>query len=859
MGRPNLYQKVSDAVKSVIHTAKAIAAIFAHNFAKALKEALKSPLIRKVVAFVLVFSFLLVIMVPVILSSLIELVIDGIKSVIDMVSGFFSSIGGFFGDLWDSITGGDGTVDEGDLDAYNADGSTAYSGVDSMMYALAGTSYAVISPAQPSEEELENMTFTEAMKTVLTQSSEVIECYLKQRVGDYKDLADTIAASYSTSNVTYDGVTYEHCNVSASVNVTSMPRGMGQKALCAYIAQTKDKNYPVSLYEWMGKRGGGSGRSVTIDGKAYTIPGYTGSFHPQYEVDELLADKKTDFSGSSLIDEIIYVSSVNKSYYITYLYIPIIIPDPAEDTTEPDDPETPTEPVEPTDPGTPAHPRPPHPGPGPIDEVQSIPGATTQTRAATRRIEMVQVPILNLNISVTVSYRDMDDIVYDTIGLWTGNETNYDATTLINDYGNIGDTVISNQKLLSASWTTNGKTYERLTFNQIYYYKLMSDFCGLFNPIHNAGGDGSDIIAVAEAEYQLYVEDLTLSGGDKYWSWYYGSTVGPHHDEAWCCLFLYWCADQCGYLTDDGCFGPTVYVNCRDVWNDFSARDETYTYASAPDYEPSPGDIVFYGTAACIDHVGFVKSYDKESDTITTIEGNTGDGASRVNGSGYRVVWSHTYPRFGYVYGYAHPNYPLGYYTDMLFMFYEASNDPACIAYDDGGGWSYGVTQFNTKSEVIDGFLVYLRDHYPDMFITYFADLPYDSGAIKTWSDANTKRLQTAWVSCANAEGEAFFNAQMEYTVIIVQPFFDYVMNGYGIDLKRSRALLEMSYCRSIQAGPSGAYNFFCQAFPDKAAAAKMSDTELINGFYDKFEEKWPSMIERLRAERNDVLALVVE
>ena len=69
----------------------------------------------------------------------------------------------------------------------------------------------------------------------------------------------------------------------------------------------------------------------------------------------------------------------------------------------------------------------------------------------------------------------------------------------------------------------------------------------------------------------------------------------------------------------------------------------------------------------------------------------------------------------------------------------------------------------------------------------------YDKGACKTWTDAETARLKNAWGECANAEGERFVTAQLEYAAIIVQPFFDLVQENLGVDMKRSRALLEMS------------------------------------------------------------------
>ena len=89
---------------------------------------------------------------------------------------------------------------------------------------------------------------------------------------------------------------------------------------------------------------------------------------------------------------------------------------------------------------------------------------------------------------------------------------------------------------------------------------------------------GEDIVSVA-------LSQLGNKGGEPYWRWYgFGSRV------EWCCCFVSWCANECGYI-DAGVIpkyaGTSTGVNWfkeRGQWLDGSA-------------EPSPGMIIFYDWA----------------------------------------------------------------------------------------------------------------------------------------------------------------------------------------------------------------------------------------------------------------------
>ena len=120
---------------------------------------------------------------------------------------------------------------------------------------------------------------------------------------------------------------------------------------------------------------------------------------------------------------------------------------------------------------------------------------------------------------------------------------------------------------------------------------------------------GEDIVSVA-------LSQLGNEGGQPYWSWY-----GFSSRVEWCCCFVSWCANECGYI-DAGVIpkyaGTSTGVNWfkeRGQWLDGSA-------------EPSPGMIIFYdwaknGLDGQPDHTAIV--WKVENGYVYTIEGNWND------------------------------------------------------------------------------------------------------------------------------------------------------------------------------------------------------------------------------------------
>ena len=140
-------------------------------------------------------------------------------------------------------------------------------------------------------------------------------------------------------------------------------------------------------------------------------------------------------------------------------------------------------------------------------------------------------------------------------------------------------------------------------------------------------GNGS-MAAVAQSQ-------IGNVGGEPYWSWY-----GYNDRVEWCAIFVSWVADQCGYL-DTGVLPKMEGVRPYVDW--FIERGQW----QGRDYEPSPGDIIFFDweSDGLADHVGIVEKV--ENGLIYTIEGNSGD----------RCIENRYYLGSAPVYGFGLPSY----------------------------------------------------------------------------------------------------------------------------------------------------------------------------------------------------------
>ncbi|MER7618955.1 CHAP domain-containing protein, partial [Nonomuraea wenchangensis] len=153
------------------------------------------------------------------------------------------------------------------------------------------------------------------------------------------------------------------------------------------------------------------------------------------------------------------------------------------------------------------------------------------------------------------------------------------------------------------------------------------------------------VLDVARA--QVGTTENAAGGGTKFQQWYAdsaraGETVqrdggnrNAYLNAPWCSMFVSWVGEQSGARSQ---IGWDAYTVTHAKW--FAANDRWGT-------EAKPGAVVFFSwsgskSLSAIDHVGFVVK-DNGDGTISTIEGNTGNGkveervrpTSQVVGYGY--------------------------------------------------------------------------------------------------------------------------------------------------------------------------------------------------------------------------------
>ncbi|MEV5891491.1 CHAP domain-containing protein [Nonomuraea fuscirosea] len=171
---------------------------------------------------------------------------------------------------------------------------------------------------------------------------------------------------------------------------------------------------------------------------------------------------------------------------------------------------------------------------------------------------------------------------------------------------------------------------------------------------HKAGGRSEEskvnvtanqVLSLAKA--QIGTSEDASGGGTKYQQWYAnsqraaetvardGGNRNAYLNAAWCSMFVSWVGEQTGARPQ---VGWDAYTVAHAKW--FKANHRFGTDAK-------PGAVVFFSwsggkSLSDIQHVGFVVK-DNQNGTISTIEGNTGNGKveerirpkSQVVGYGY--------------------------------------------------------------------------------------------------------------------------------------------------------------------------------------------------------------------------------
>ena len=116
-------------------------------------------------------------------------------------------------------------------------------------------------------------------------------------------------------------------------------------------------------------------------------------------------------------------------------------------------------------------------------------------------------------------------------------------------------------------------------------------------------------------------EDPPGTNNVPYNTWYYGHEVQdpPFCDNPkypWCCAFVSWVFHQSG---NDAAIGGEKYAGCSALETD--ARNGVGGMKAFTDKKKlQPGDLIIFRNGQ---HIGIVASYDKKTDKLVTIEGNT--------------------------------------------------------------------------------------------------------------------------------------------------------------------------------------------------------------------------------------------
>lgn len=142
-----------------------------------------------------------------------------------------------------------------------------------------------------------------------------------------------------------------------------------------------------------------------------------------------------------------------------------------------------------------------------------------------------------------------------------------------------------------------------------------------------------------QAIVEVALTQLGNEGGESYWSWY-----GFDSRVEWCACYVSWCADQCGYIEAGiipkfaGCVDGVSWFQSQGLWQ-------------SRDYEPQPGDIIFFdwddenGQDGSADHVGIVDKV--ENGIVYTVEGNSGDACRQQQYSvGYYEILGYATPSY---------------------------------------------------------------------------------------------------------------------------------------------------------------------------------------------------------------------
>lgn len=377
-----------------------------------------------------------------------------------------------------------------------------------------------------------------------------------------------------------------------------------------------------------------------------------------------------------------------------------------------------------------------------------------------------------VNVNISFAALSVDELISDTIGLWSGSITDVTETnTGIYQAGEEGNDLLLyewNDTYKDANGVRHTVTFRRQQDYQAEAYEDMvialADAAGIdTSSMYNlsSGMNGWDIVSVALAEIDAY----SGVGGSKYWSAYNSYTSSSlDYSNPWCACFVWYCAWLCGYLTPtgDGCFGSTWQIGCTTAFNymqELGAAAHTNR-----DYIPSAGDLIFFTESpgsGGFSHIGIVVQTNSDG-TVQVAEGNYSNTCTLATRRSYRVGDVANQGGDMYVGGYITPNYPISNNASTLLYTDVAGNlKPTTYAMNIGSTSDVimmaGYYRM-TRSEVIS-FAQWLATSYPS-----FAEKSEVAEFIALANEnTSTNELIAAWNAVTLQYENQFTNYQGVY------------------------------------------------------------------------------------------------
>lgn len=407
---------------------------------------------------------------------------------------------------------------------------------------------------------------------------------------------------------------------------------------------------------------------------------------------------------------------------------------------------------------------------------------------------------LQLEVRISYAPRSFESLTKDLMGLWPNSFQDTETGADGREYA-VGH---ADEENLALTWTdtytapdgsVHTLSFERQFENQISAYQNIVEGTGEILGIDTSSlyalesAAGSDIVAMANAEYEYYHAN-GLSGGMRYWNMV-KDVLGGHlgYDAPWCVAFVYCCAYQCGYIGEGAPFGPNWIFYVDGAFHEITTNGIAQGYRSAADdYKPVPGDLVVFALTAnpsSLSHIGIVE-YVEESGELHTIHGNANNSVLKSEYPTYQIgALTHPYSDT-VIAGYIHPEYPTAQ-NEPVFMSISSTVGPTVNSrYITSGSYNLmlnGITRLRTSQ--LPTFIAELKQNYPDLYTQALEDAlaSRDMEAFRKEWNAISSSLKSA----------AFREAQIAITEsVYLEPLAANVKSATGFDWTSSWARREL-------------------------------------------------------------------